>query len=422
MRIAIIGSGGREHAICHKIYQSKKVKTIFCIPGNGGTDKIAENINININNFEEIKSFLINNSVDLTIIGPEEPLVNGIVDYLKINNLKVFGPDKYCSKLEGSKIFTKKICKEENIPTANFNILNNLDSAIKYLKNKQYPLVVKADGLAAGKGVYICENFSDSKKAVKEIFDGKFGSADEVLIEEFLNGEEMSFFILYDNNSYKIFNTAQDHKRVFEGDKGNNTGGMGAYSPSRLIDDQLQKKIINKIILPTLNYLKKNNGKYIGFLYAGLMINNNEPYLIEYNVRMGDPECQTILPLLNNDFIDVVENCINGTLENIKLDWQNKKSICIVLSSKGYPEKFEKNILIEKLEKIKTNEYQYIFHAGTRNQNQKYYSTGGRVLNFVSIDENFGEARKKSLELIKLLNWKYGHYRKDIGYKVINNK
>ena len=422
MKIAIIGSGGREHSICQKIYKSKKVSKIFCLPGNGGTQKISQNVKIDLNNFEKIKSFLINENVDLTIIGPEEPLVNGIVDYLNLNGLKVFGPDKFCSKLEGSKIFTKKICELQKIPTANFKIFNNLLSSLDYLKNKKYPLVVKADGLAAGKGVFICEKFLDAKKAVKEIFDGKFGKASEVLIEQFLSGEEMSFFILYDNKSFKIFNTAQDHKRIFEGDKGGNTGGMGAYSPSRLINNKLEKKIINKIILPTLNYLKKKNGKYIGFLYAGLMIKKDEPYLIEYNVRMGDPECQTILPLLNNDFAEVVENCLNGTLDKIKLDWKIKKSICVVLSSKGYPDKFKKNILIKNLENFEDDKNKYIFHAGTKIVNNKYYSTGGRVLNFVSIDENFVLARQKSLELIKKLNWKNGHYRNDIGHKVIKKK
>ena len=246
MKIAIIGSGGREHAICQKIYESKKVSKIFCIPGNGGTKKIAENIDINLKSFEDIKNFLLKNNVDITIIGPEEPLVNGIVDYLNLNGIKVFGPDKYCSRLEGSKIFTKKICAAENIPTADFKILNNISSAIDYLKQKEYPLVVKADGLAAGKGVYICENFLSAQNAVKEIFNGKFGKAKEVLIENFLNGEEMSFFILYDNNSFKIFNTAQDHKRVNEGDTGKNTGGMGAYSPSRLISLALEKKLLTK--------------------------------------------------------------------------------------------------------------------------------------------------------------------------------
>ncbi len=421
MRIAIIGSGGREHAICQKIYESKKVKKIFCIPGNGGTSKIANNVEININNFDEIKSFLINKNIDLTIVGPEEPLVNGIVDFLTNEGLKVFGPDKFCSRLEGSKIFTKKICKSENIPTANFKIFKDKLSSLNYLKEKKYPIVVKADGLAAGKGVYICENFSDAYKAVEEIFKGKFGKAEEVLIEDFLVGEEMSFFILYDNNSFKIFNTAQDHKRVFEEDKGKNTGGMGAYSPSRLNNSKLEKKIINKIILPTLKYLKNESGKYVGFLYAGLMINNNEPYLIEYNVRMGDPECQTILPLLKNDFIEVLNNCLNGTLEKINLEWKNEKSICVVLTSKGYPEKFEKNILIQNLENLKIKKNEYIYHAGTKSVKNKFYSTGGRVLNFVSLDRSFKVARDKALYLIKALNWKNGYHRNDIAFKVIDN-
>ena len=419
MIIAIIGSGGREHAICEKINLSKKVKKIFCLPGNGGTNKVAENVAIDINNFEELKKFLIKNNVDLTIIGPEEPLVNGIVDYLSQFGLKVFGPDKFCSKLEGSKIFTKKICKEENIPTADFKILNNIQDALNYLENKNFPLVVKADGLAAGKGVYICENYEEAEKAVEEIFNGKFGETNQVLIESFLDGEEMSFFILYDNKSFKVFNTAQDHKRVFDGDKGKNTGGMGAYSPSRLINVSLEKKIINKIILPTLNYLKNKNGKYVGFLYAGLMIKNGDPFLIEYNVRMGDPECQTILPLLKNDFVELLENCVNGKLENIELNWHDKKSICIVLTSKGYPEKFKKNILIQNLENLNSNNNQFIFHAGTKHVNNKFFSTGGRVLNFVALNENLLVCRNNAINLIKKLNWTNGHYRTDIGYKVI---
>ncbi len=422
MRIAIIGSGGREHSICQKIYNSKKTKEIFCIPGNGGTSKIAKNVEIDLKNFEEIKLFLIKKKIDLTIIGPEEPLVNGIVDFLRKHKLKVFGPDKFCSQLEGSKIFTKKICKMKNIPTANFKIFVDVTSTINYLKSKNYPLVVKADGLAAGKGVYICDSFLDAKKATEEIFGGKFGAAKEILIEDFLEGEEMSFFILYDNNSYKIFNTAQDHKRVLEGDKGKNTGGMGAYSPSRLISSQLETKIINKIIKPTLEYLKKENGIYIGFLYAGLMIKDTEPYLIEYNVRMGDPECQTILPLLNNDLLELINNCVDGTLDKLDISWQDKKSICIVLTSKGYPEKFKKNVKIKNLEKVVPKINQYIFHAGTKFSNEEFFSNGGRVLNFVTIDSNFKLAKEKSIDLIKNLNWENGYYRNDIGYKVINNK
>ena len=420
MRIAIIGSGGREHAICQKIYESSKVKKIFCIPGNGGTAKISENIQIDLKNFQKIKLFLINNNIDLTIIGPEEPLVDGIVDFLRKDNLKVFGPDKFCSKLEGSKIFTKKICEIEKIPTANFSIFKNMKSSLDYLKNKKYPLVVKADGLAAGKGVYICNSFFEAEKAVEEIFGGKFGEANEILFEEFLSGEEMSFFILYDNKSFKVFNTAQDHKRIFEGDKGKNTGGMGAYSPSRLHNKELEDKIIRKIIKPTLNYLKKNNGTYVGFLYAGLMIKDNEPYLIEYNVRMGDPECQTILPLLKNDLLDTIIKCVDGKLNEIEINWTNKKSICIVVTSKGYPGEFKKNVMIKNLENLKSNENQYIFHAGTKFTDNKYFSSGGRVLNFVSMNEDFKLARNNSLKLIENLKWQNGFYRKDIGFKVID--
>tara|TARA_B100000965_G_scaffold404968_1_gene437342 strand:+ start:6825 stop:8090 length:1266 start_codon:yes stop_codon:yes gene_type:complete len=421
MRIAIIGSGGREHAICHKIYNSKKVDKIFCLPGNGGTHKISKNVDIDLKNFIKIKEFLINENIDITIVGPEDPLVNGIVDYLNLNGLKVFGPDKFCSNLEGSKIFTKKICNIGKIPTANFKIFKDVNSSLAYLQNKNFPIVVKADGLAAGKGVYICEDFLSAKNAVEEIFNGKFGKAEEVLVEEFLNGEEMSFFIIYDNSTFKTFNTAQDHKKIFEKDKGKNTGGMGAYSPSRLINYELEEKIINKIIIPTLDYLKKNNGKYVGFLYAGLMIKDNEPYLIEFNVRMGDPECQTILPLLKNDFIEIVEHCLNGTLNQISLDWKDEKSICIVLSSKGYPDEYKKNISIENLGNLQTSKSDYIFHAGTKFLNNKYISTGGRVLNFVSVDKTFKYARENSLRLIQKLNWKNGHYRKDIAHKVIDS-
>jgi len=420
MRIAIIGSGGREHAICQKIHQSKKCEKIFCIPGNGGTNEFAKNVQLNLKNFEEIKNFLVKEKIDISIIGPEEPLVNGIVDYLNDAGHKVFGPDRFCSRLEGSKIFTKKICEIKNIPTANFAVLNDINSSLDYLKNKNYPLVVKADGLAAGKGVYICDNFLDAKIAIQEIFNGKFGKTDEVLIEDFLNGEEMSFFIISDNKTYKIFNTAQDHKRVFEGDKGKNTGGMGAYTPSALINDNLEKKIINKIILPTLEYLQQHNGKYIGFLYAGLMIKNNEPYLVEYNVRMGDPECQAILPLLKNNFVELIESCINGTLQSTTLKWEEKKSICIVLAAKGYPEEFKRNVEIKDIENLKLSKDQFIFHASTKFIEKKYFSTGGRVLNFVSMDKDLKKARNEAINLIRKLNWENGHFRKDIGFKVID--
>ena len=296
MKIGIIGSGGREHAICTFLKLSSKVDKIYCFPGNAGTSFIAENININLNNFQEVKDKIKNLEIDIVIVGPEKPLVDGIVDFLEKNEIKVFGPNKVSSQLEGSKIFTKKLCEKYKIPTANFGVFENKEKSLNFLKNCKFPIVVKADGLASGKGVYICENFEQSKMAVDEIFNGKFGEAKEILIEEFLKGEEMSFFIISDGKTYKKFGSAQDHKRVLEGDMGKNTGGMGAYSPSRLENKELDKKIIDRIINPTLKGLKDLNTNFKGFLYAGLMIVNNNPYLIEYNVRMGDPECQTILP------------------------------------------------------------------------------------------------------------------------------
>ena len=342
MKIAILGSGGREHAIAFSISQSKKVKKIYCIPGNAGTSEICENVFIDINNFEEIRKFLIKNNIDLVIIGPENPLVDGIVDYLEKSNIRTFGPNRNASQLEGSKIFTKNLCKQYKIPTANFGVFENIKDSKIFLENSQYPIVIKADNLAAGKGVYICENFKESCSAVEEIFNGKFGDAKNVLIEEFLQGEEMSYFVISDGKTIKNFGTAQDHKRVNEGDKGKNTGGMGAYSPSRLINKELNEKIIEKIIKPTLKGLNNLNIKYKGFLYAGLMIINNEPYLIEYNVRMGDPECQTILPMLYTDLLEIIESTIDEKLEDIKIQWLEKKSLCIVLCSNGYPDHYEK--------------------------------------------------------------------------------
>ena len=420
MIISVIGSGGREHAICKKISESPQSNKIYCIPGNAGTSDVAENIEINIDNFDEIKNFLIKSKTDLVVVGPERPLVKGIVDFLEKEKIKVFGPKKIPSQLEGSKIFTKKICKKYSIPTANFGIFKNIEDAIKFLHSSNFPIVVKADGLAAGKGVYICENLNTAGKAVKEIFNGKFGEAKNVLIEEFLKGDEMSFFVICDGKNFQKFQTAQDHKRVFEGDKGNNTGGMGAYSPSGLINLDLEKKIINKIIKPTLKAIEDLGKNYKGFLYAGLMIQNNEPYLIEYNVRMGDPECQTILPLLKTDFLEVINSCCDEKLDNLKIEWKDKKSLCIVVCSKGYPEKFQNSIKIDNLKKINLDKNDYVFHAGTKKKNNDIFSNGGRVLNFVSISSNYKDSRKKVLKLINNLNWSNSFFRKDIGFKVID--
>jgi len=420
MIICIIGSGGREHSICKTISLSSKVSKIYCIPGNAGTQQLAKNIELDINNFEEVLKFLKESKVDLVIVGPEKPLVNGIVDFLENNNIKVFGPRKIPSQLEGSKTFTKNICEKYNIPTAKFGIFEKKENTISFLKKSKFPIVIKADGLAAGKGVYISKNLSEAENAVNEIFDGKFGVAEKILVEEFLEGEEMSFFIVCDGKNFKIFKTAQDHKRVNEGDEGKNTGGMGAYSPSGLINEILEKKIIDKIIFPTLKAIEEIGEKYKGFLYAGLMILDNEPFLIEYNVRMGDPECQTILPLLKTDLIDIVNACCEESLENLSIEWREEKSLCVVLCSIGYPDKFTNNVKIDNLNNLKLNDNDFIFHAGTKKKGNEIFSNGGRVLNFVSLSNSFKNSRKRAINLINKLNWNNGFFRKDIGFKIID--
>ena len=419
MKVGILGSGGREHAICEIIKNSDKIEKIYCFPGNAGTENVAENVQIELDNFESLKNYILENNIDLIIVGPEKPLVDGIVDYLERFKIKVFGPNKIASQLEGSKIFTKKLCQKYNIPTAKFGIFKNKDDSKNFLKKSKFPIVIKADNLASGKGVYICNNESDGEIAIDEIFDGKFGEAENLLIEEFLNGEEMSFFTIHDGNIFKNFGTAQDHKRVLEGDKGKNTGGMGAYSPSRLINNELEEKIMNRIIKPTMKGLSDLGTNYKGFLYAGLMIVDNEPYLIEYNVRMGDPECQTILPKLKSDISDIFFACCDKKLNKIKIEWHDKKSLCVVVCSKGYPDSFLKNVEIEKLDQLLLNKNEFLFHAGTIRKDKKIFATGGRVLNLVNISDDFKVAQKNIYKNLNKLNWSEGFYRKDIGYKVI---
>ena len=394
MKVGIIGSGGREHAICESLNKSDKVNKIYCFPGNAGTSTIAENVNINLDDFEVIKDFILKEKIDLLVIGPEKPLVDGLVDFLEKFKIKVFGPNKVASQLEGSKIFTKKLCQKFNIPTAKFGIFEKKEEAFNFLNQSKFPIVVKADNLASGKGVYICMNKKDADLAVQEIFNGKFGKAENILIEEFLEGEEMSHFTIHDGKTFKNFGTAQDHKRVLEGDKGKNTGGMGAYSPSRLINDDLEKKIINKIIKPTIAGLSEMGSEFRGFLYAGLMIVKNEPYLIEYNVRMGDPECQTIIPKLKTDISEIFISCCDGKLNEVNLEWLNKKSLCIAVCSKGYPEEYKKNVEIQNIKNINIGHDEFFFHAGTSKKNGKVYAIGGRVLNFVSLSDDFNKARK----------------------------
>ena len=421
MNIGLIGSGGREHALCKKIHDSKLVKKIMCFPGNAGTSKLATNIQVDILNFKKVLQLIKFHKIDLVIIGPEEPLVNGIVDFLKRNKVKVFGPNKFASKLEGSKAFMKKICKQNNIPTAHFKICQKKKQVIQFLNNYNLPIVVKADGLAAGKGVTICKTKKEVINISSEIFNGKFKSSKKVVLEEFLDGEEASYFIIVDDKNYKFFGTAQDHKRAYENDTGPNTGGMGAYSPAPIISKEIEKKIVTKIIKPTLEVLKRKNNRYNGFLYVGLMIKNKEPYLIEYNIRMGDPECQVILPRLKTDIVKIFKNAIRNKLKNTKIEWHTEKCMTIVLCAKGYPGSYRKNLLINNINKIKLSKKDFVFHAGTKFYNNRLKSNGGRVLNITSVGNSFLEIRNRIISNIKKLNWKNGFYRKDIGWKVIKS-
>ncbi len=421
MKLAVIGSGGREHAICYKLRQSPKIKSLICIPGNAGTGKIAKNIKEDISNFEALYNVIKEQKIDLVIIGPEQPLVNGLVDFLNKKNIKVFGPSKFASQLEGSKAFMKNLCKKNNIPTANFGVFDNLDEASNFIKKNGAPIVVKADGLAAGKGVSVCTSAEEALKSTKEILDGKFKSSKKVVLEEFLEGEELSYFTIVDKNSYLFFGSAQDHKKVGENDTGPNTGGMGAYSPTPLLTKQLENKIKKKIIDPTLKGIKNLGYSYEGFLYAGLMIKKGEPYLIEYNIRMGDPECQVLMMRLKTDLFEIIDRAMKNELKNLKIEWSKKNCITIVLCANGYPSNYIKNSEIKNLQNVTIDENNQVFHAGTYLKDNKVYSSGGRVLNITSVSEKLIEARKQSLANIKKINWESGFYRKDIGWRIINN-
>ena len=419
MNIALIGSGGREHALCQKLLESRKIKKIYCIPGNGGTSDIAINLNIDFLNFNLLYKNIKKFKIDLVIVGPEQPLVLGIVDYLKKRKVKVFGPNKYASQLEGSKSFMKALCKRNKIPTANYAACKKLTDVHKFLKKNRLPLVVKADGLAAGKGVSICKSKNAVINISKKIFSGKFKSSKKLILEEFLLGEEVSYFVAVDKSHFSFLGSAQDHKKVGVNEKGPNTGGMGAYSPAPILTKELEKKIVDKIIRPTLIDLRKRKKEFTGFLYAGLMIKENNPYLIEYNVRMGDPECQVIIPRLNTDLLKIFNSAIENKLDKINIKWKKLKSMTIVLCSRGYPGKYKKNKRIKNLKDSYQNNKTFIFHAGTKFVENELVSNGGRVLNVTSTGKIFKTIRKNILKSIKKINWKEGFFRKDIGWRVI---
>ena len=421
MNIGIIGSGGREHSICFKLKQSNKINNLYCLPGNAGTSEISQNIDVDINDFKKLYEIIKNKKIDILIVGPEIPLVNGITDFFEEKKIKVFGPSKKASMLEGSKAFMKKICKDFNIPSAKYKEITNINDAEKFIKEFNLPIVVKSDGLAAGKGVTICDSKEKAIKDIKDILNGKFKLSKKVVIEEFLQGEEASYFIITDGENYIPIGTAQDHKRIGENDTGPNTGGMGAYSPSFLITAEVEKKIKQKIIEPTLKGMKEIGCPYKGILYAGLMIENSEPKLIEYNIRFGDPECQILMMRLENDLIDLITATFNKTLLNKKVSWTKEPGITIVAASKGYPGNFEKLKEIKNIHMIKSNNKKQLFHAGTIKKNDgKIYSHGGRVLNSTVVDTNLETARNKALEILDNLDWSNKYYRRDIGYQVID--
>ena len=421
MNIGIIGSGGREHSICFKLKQSNKINNLYCLPGNAGTSEISQNIDVDINDFKKLYEIIKNKKIDILIVGPEIPLVNGITDFFEEKKIKVFGPSKKASMLEGSKAFMKKICKDFNIPSAKYKEITNINDAEKFIEEFNLPIVVKSDGLAAGKGVTICDSKEKAIKDIKDILNGKFKLSKKVVIEEFLEGEEASYFIITDGENYIPIGTAQDHKRIGENDTGPNTGGMGAYSPSFLITAEVEEKIKQKIIEPTLKGMKEIGCPYKGILYAGLMIENSEPKLIEYNIRFGDPECQILMMRLENDLIDLITATFNKTLLNKKVSWTKEPGITIVAASKGYPGNFEKLKEIKNIHMIKLNNKKQLFHAGTIKKNDgKIYSHGGRVLNSTVVDSNLETARNKALEILDNLDWSNKYYRRDIGYQVID--
>ena len=419
MNVAVIGSGGREHALCFKLSESQKVTQLFCIPGNAGTNEICKNIDIDYLNFDLLHSTLLENNISLVIVGPEIPLVEGIVDYLADKNIFAFGPSKKASQLEGSKAFMKKVCQDFNIPTAAYEEFDNFEQAKKFINQSKHPLVIKSDGLAAGKGVTISQTVEESVQCAKEILEGKFKTSKKVVIEEFLEGEEASYFIITDGKNYLPIGTAQDHKRIGENDTGPNTGGMGAYSPSLLITKELQEKINKEIIEPTIKGLNKIGCSFVGILYAGLMIKDNQPKLIEYNIRFGDPECQVLMMRIDNDLIDLVLSVKNKNLLNQKITWKENPCITIVAAAKGYPDTYQVETEIKNLENITTNSTQQLFHAGTINKNGKILANGGRVLNATSSATNLKQARDKAHEMLNLVDWDDMYFRKDIGWRVI---
>lgn len=422
MRVLVLGGGGREHAICYMLSQSALLSKLYCIPGNGGISEIAEiPSQIGLHDFSTIKNFCIKEKIDLVIPGPEEPLVRGIRDYLEKEGIPVFGPNSWASMLEGSKAFAKEIMHSGGVPTAKFRTFDNYEDALNFVINHGAPVVVKADGLCAGKGVFVCDTIEEAEKALKNIFIDKiFGDAgSRVVIEEKLVGEEASYIVITDGYTFKALPTSQDHKRLLDNDEGPNTGGMGAYSPAPLVSEELRMKIEKRIIEPILRILRERGNPYLGFLYAGLMISQEEPYVLEFNCRLGDPEAQAILPRLDCDFLGLIISTLEGNLQNFPLNEKNKACVCVVMASKGYPGSYEKNKEISGLDKVKALEDVVVFHAGTKKEGDKFLTNGGRVLGVTALGDTIPEAIKRAYSACELIHFEGAFYRRDIGYKAL---
>ena len=415
--VLVLGSGGREHAIVWSLKNDENVDKVFCAPGNGGTMMHAQNLDVDINDNKDILRIIKNNDIDFTIIGPENPLDNGIVDFLNENGCKVFGPSKYASKLESSKIFARRFMDKYNIPQPCFFECKNEEEVISVATKLGFPIVLKADGLAAGKGVIICYNQRDLDEALDIMFkDRKFGSAaNRISVEECLKGQELSIFVVTDGENYKILNSAQDHKRIFDNDKGPNTGGMGAYCPSPLFDEKLREKVENRIIKPTINGMKKEGYPYKGFLYIGIMLVEGEPYMIEYNVRLGDPEAQVIIPMLDNNFLSLVEHTIDEKIDLLDIKNKDGFTVTVILASDGYPDKYEKNKEILGLDNSTL-----IFHSGTKYEDDTYYTNGGRVLSVIGSGDTLKSAIDNAYYNVKKIKFQNMYFRNDIGIKGLN--
>lgn len=418
MRVLVVGSGGREHAIAWKISQSKAVEKLYCAPGNPGTSKIAGNVSIPANEIHKLADFASKNKIDLTVVGPEEPLVKGIVDEFQRRGLKIFGPRAESAILEGSKVFTQQFLEKYGIPAPNAEIFDSADDAIAFVKLQKAPVVVKADGLAAGKGVVVAESKEEAINAIKEIMvEKKFGHAGgKILLQEKLSGQEASFIVFSDGKNVKPLPVSQDHKRVFDGDEGPNTGGMGAYSPAPIVSDEMQKRILEEIIIPTVKAMAEEGREFVGILYAGLMIDGNKIKVLEFNCRLGDPEAQAILPRLDSDLIEVMNACVDGKLDKIDVKWKRDACCSVVLASKGYPEKYESGKVISGIEEAEKTGAM-VFQAGTRLENGSLLSSGGRVLAVSALGKTIDESVKKAYAAVSKISFEGMHFRKDIGKK-----